>query len=611
MLRNQIENGWKQILVHIKDKRIRWIVLPCVLILSILGISGLIMRDSGDSNVPVLPEEQKVDASPEVLAQAQQKVDETIQFYTSGWNLVDDNGALAKIVILDSEITNLQLAKRIDISDRLIGQRVIDGIKSAHEEFYYFSYRLLPDANDLAGKSLSFELDKEGWISFEKTTPYTADSASGDLILIVSYVDDKITASNVARIPEFSDLWCEEYLDEHFPNYDEAFSEGTYRSIDEYSFIFQDGSEPLRIGLNDKQYTLPSYLKQTSRKQQYTDYFADYSVRTDYEDGRSFSASDEKSGFLIETLNYNLPDSKDALAVVIYMYTDGPWGPQTYRGISVGSSQRELLRLYPDDLYYLSNARSSDNGRIGKRNRNFDYAYFYYPEDQTSNDITFYIKDGRVSSIEMINAYERRYVYDGEASPGNLVNQPVNRTSVFQVETVAEFSKDIELPWEKLGDPSNTNPPYHSNVKIRLPKITDNVPNGDAINANIDLDLYREVLSQLEAGDYSLLYQERLAEYSVDYEVHTWKNTAALVLNESYGIVAAGGGRHRTIWYYDNDTGNILSPRQYAKKCGIGEAAIITQYNDNSEYGSISSIYEANFYIEETGKIVTFENFDT
>lgn len=611
MLRNQIENGWKQILVHTKDKRILWIVLACVLILSILGISGLIMRDSGDRNVPVLPEKQKVDASPEVIAQAQKKIDETIQFYTSGWNLVDDKGELAKIKILDSEITNLQLAKRVDVYDRLVGQRVIDGIKSAHEEFYSFSYRLLPDANDLTGKNLSFDLDEEGWISFDKTTPYTADSASGDLILIVSYVDDQITASNVVRIPAYSDSWCDEYLRERFPDYDEAFSEDTYRSIDEYSFIFQDGSEPLRIGLNDKQYTVPSYLKQTSRKQQYTDYFADYSVLTDYEDGRSFSASDEKSGFLIETLNYNLPDSKDALAVVIYMYTDGPWGPQTYRGISVGSSQRELLRLYPDDLYYLRNAGSADNGQTGNRNKGYDYAYFYYPDDQTSNDITFYIKDGRVSSIDMINAYERRYVYDGEASPGNLVNKPVNKRSTFQVETVAEFSKELELSWEKLGEPTNTEPPYISHIKIRLPKVSDNVPNGDAINANIDLDLYQEVLQQLEAGDDSLLYQERLAEYSVDYEVHTWKNTAALVLNEAYGIVAAGGGRHRTIWYYDNDTGNILSPRQYAKKCGISEAAIITQYNDNSEYGSISSIYEANFYIEETGKIVTFENFDT
>ena len=298
----------------------------------------------------------------------------------------------------------------------------------AYDDFYFFAYRLLPDKNDLKVKKLSFQLDDAGWISFAEITPYTADSVTSDLILIVSYADDKITASNVVRIPEFSVLWCEEYLNEHFPDYDEAFSEDTYRSIDEYSFVFQNGSEPLRICLNDKQYTVPSYLKQTSRKQQYTDYFADYSVLTDYEDGRSFSASGEKSGFLIETLNYNLPDSKEALAVVIYMGTDRPWGPKTYRGISVGSSQKELLRLYPDDLYYLSKARASDNGQTSKRNRGFDYAYFYYPDDQTSNDITFYIKDGRVSFIEMIAAYERRNVYDGANQPANLVNQPVNRS---------------------------------------------------------------------------------------------------------------------------------------------------------------------------------------
>ncbi|QOX63777.1 hypothetical protein FRZ06_10675 [Anoxybacterium hadale] len=601
----------KQILIHFRDKKILWVLLACVLFLSGLGIYRLCQKDSGESDVPVLPKEQKVAASPEVLAQAQQKVDETIQFYTSGWNLLDDNGSLAAIKILDSEITNLQLAKRVDIYDRLVGQRVIDGIKSAYEEFYYFSYRLLPDANVLKGKSLSFELDKEGWISFEKTTPYTADSAPGDLILIVSYVDDKITGSNVVRIPEFSDPWCVEYLKEHFPDYDADFNEDAYRTIDEYSFIFEDGSEPLRISLNDKQYTVPSYLRLTNRKVEYTDYFADYSALTEYEDRGNLTTSGEIAGFLIQTLHYNMPDSKEALAVVSYMCTDRPWGPKTYRGISVGSSQRELLRLYPDDLYYLRNARSSDSSPIGKRNKGVEYAYFYYPDDQTSNDITFYIKNGKVSSIEMIAAYERRYVYDGAGNPENLVNQPVNKKSAFQVETLADFSKDIELPWEKLGDPSNANPPYISHVKIRLPKVSDNVPNGDAINANIDLELYQELLSQLEAGDDSPLYQGRLAEYSVDYEVHTWKNTAALVLNEAYGIVDAGGGRHRIIWYYDNETGNILSPRQYAQKCGIGEASIIKQYNDNSVYGSISSVYEANFYVDEAGKIVTFENLDT
>lgn len=251
------------------------------------------------------------------------------------------------------------------------------------------------------------------------------------------------------------------------------------------------------------------------------------------------------------------------------------------------------------------------NNEIYQRNADLDYAYFYFPEDQTSRDITFYIKDGEVSFIEIIAAFERRYVYGGESGPENLVIQPANKKSEFQIETAAEFSGEIELTWEKLGMTGYQGEPYTVRVSIRVPKVSDNVSNGDAINVNMGLEQYLETVSQLEAGDYSELYQGRLAEYSIDYEVHTWNGAAALVANMAYGIVEAGGGRHRTVWYYDCDTGNVLSPRQYARKCGVGEAAILKQYNDSSEFGYINSVYEANFYIDEAGKIVTFENYDT
>ena len=601
-------------------RKILCIILCCIFIFSGLGLCSCVQKEGSNQAVlptekklDVLPAEEKVDAPPEVLEKARHKVDESIGFYTNEWYLQDDNGEPVKIKILDSQITNLQFVKRVDIYDRLVGQRVLDGIKSAYEDYYIFSYRLLPDENELKKKrSLSFELDEDGWISFEKITPYTSDSEPGSLFLVVRYVDDKIAeGSDLVRTAEFPDEWCEEYINGRYLDYDGEFTEDTFQIMDEYSFVFTDGEDLRTINIADRKFTLPDYMKETGRKLEYTDYYADYLTHISYERPGVRGQSAGNAGFLMETLNYNMPNTDDALAVVIYMCTDGPWEPKTYRGIVAGSSEKDLLRLYPDDLYYLGKGEASGDNEIYRRNKDFDYAYFYFPKDKTSRDITFYIKDGMVSFIEMISAYERRYVYGGESDSENLVNKQTHEKSEFQVETAAAFFGKIELPWEKIGKPGNTREPYTSQINIKLPRVSDNVSNADAINSNTGLENYLEAVNQFEAGDYSLLYQERLAEYSVDYEVHTWKGAAVLVLNEAYGLVEAGGGRHRTVWYYDCDTGNVISSRQYSKKCGIDEAVIVKQYNDNAEFGIINSVYETNFYIDEAGKIVTFENFDT
>jgi hypothetical protein len=318
-----------------------------------------------------------------------------------------------KIKISDSRIDNLRLAKRIDVYDRLVGQRVIDGIVSAYEDFYFFSYSLLPDKGDLEGKSLSFDLDDEGWISFEKTTPYDSDAAPGELLLIAGYTDDKITRSDMVRSADFSDEWCENYIDGLFPDYDAMLTENAFRVVDEYSFIFKDYDNFMPVNLCGKRYDLPDNMEETAQKPQYTDYFADYLTEITFKDSYYNTSSDKDADFLIETLNYNMPGADDALEIVVYMCTDKRWEPATYRDVAVGSSEKELLRLYPDDLYYLDKEEASGSNEIYLRNADFDRAYFYRPNDQTANDITFYIKDGEISFIEMMAAYERRYVYGG------------------------------------------------------------------------------------------------------------------------------------------------------------------------------------------------------
>lgn len=594
----------RQFLQFYQDRRMGGILILILLTLLGVGIYSYSQRVN-ESSDPVLQAEQKVDAPSEVLELAQQKVDETIQFYTSGWNLLDDNGKLEKIKILDSQITNLQLAKRVDVYNRMVGQRVIEGIHSAYDDFYFFSYRLLPDENDLKGKKLSLKLDDEGWISFDKITPYTADMTPGDLLLIVSYVDGKVVGSNMTRTAELSDDWYEEYENQRLPDYDAQLTEEDFRVIDEYSFYFSDGGTIRAVNLKDRQYALPVSMKEMKRRQSYTDYNADYMSEITY------GGMGNQSQFLIRTLNYNMPDAPDALAVIIAMTTDRQRGPKTFRGIAAGSSVRDLLRLYPDHLYYLSKDAVSGYFTDNQGNSDFDCAYFYYPPDQTSNDITFYIKNQVVSSIEMVAAYERRYAYDNTASSETLVNQPSNRKSEFLVETAAEFSKEIALSGDQLGMSLSPGETVICRVDIKLPKVSAAVSNGAFLNENLGLERYLDVIQKLKAGDVSLLQQERLVEYTLDYAVYKRNGAAALVMNESYGIAEAGRGNHQTVWYYDSDTGNVLSAREYAKKCGVKEADIIKQYNDNASFGVVNSVYETNFYIDRDGKVLTHENFDT
>ena len=589
-------------------------LLLCILLicLSLLFVGCNQEEPAEETILPVsnLPA-PKVDAPKEVLQLAQARMEETKQLYTGGWNLLDDNGKLMKIKIMDAQITNLQLVKRVDIYDHLVGQRVIDGIQSAYNDFYIFSFRFLPDREDLEKKNVSFELDEEGWISFEEITPYTSDTIPGPLFLVVSYIDDEIVGDHLTRATEFEEGWYEAYERQRILDYDELFTEETFSVTDEYSFVLTEGEEFVTLGLGQKEFTLPEGIKENSKKLEHTDYFADYLTRISYEVAGGKGYLNARPELSIETLNYNMPDSADALAKVIYIGTNSRWNPQTYRGIAVGDSEEELLRLYPDDLYYLPKEKMVHTNDGHPKKDIFDYAYFYFPHDGSAKDITFYMSEGTIAYIEMISAYERRYVYDEASDPKNLVNKPANKKSVFQVETAGEFSGKLPVHWTEIGMPESGLPPHMTQIHIRVPKVSGGVSNGVGINRILGTERYMTAVEDFQAGDFSLIYKERYARYIVDYQVHRWKGAVAFVLDHEYGIIEAGGGKHRTVWYYDINTGNILSPRQYAKKCGVSEEKIIEQYNSQAGYGPINSVYEANFYIDEAGKVITFENYDT
>jgi len=100
-------------------------------------------------------------------------------------------------------------------------------------------------------------------------------------------------------------------------------------------------------------------------------------------------------------------------------------GARTSFGITVESSEKELLSAYTDHLFYISKEESELLPDVPDEtyvlDTNFDYAYLWQPfttENNEVRDIVFYVKEGAVSSIFMTNPFELRFVYgfDRESS---------------------------------------------------------------------------------------------------------------------------------------------------------------------------------------------------
>ena len=375
-----------------KKVKVLVLLLALILVFSITGCNNGVAE-----NESLIPSDMKVEASDEVIQVALEKVEESISFYSNPWFLLDDKGEPAKIKILDSEITNLQFVYRADVYDKMVGERVVNGIKSAYEDYYIFSYRLLPDQEELQeNPNLSFDLDSDGWISFEKITPYTSDVIPGDLFLIVRYMDDVIRSSDLVRTADFTEAFVKQKVEERYTFYDRGSLESLNIPILEYSFVFP-GEKPVTVTLSGKVPVMPEYLIIDREDDILTGYMADYMTEILYENNGLF---------LMRTLNYGMPDDENFLSFVNYLFTDMAFGPKTFRGIGVGSTEEELLSLYKEDLYYLDKEEAMINNPT---NHDVDYGYFYYPEDGSGRDITFYVRDKKLVFVEMISAYERRY----------------------------------------------------------------------------------------------------------------------------------------------------------------------------------------------------------
>lgn len=135
---------------------------------------------------------------------------------------------------------------------------------------------------------------------------------------------------------------------------------------------------------------------------------------------KKYEISSQRGEWIVVT-DYYEPDNAEYIS---YIWTTLE-GAVTKRAIGVGSTEAELLNAYQTELYYL-NAGETEASFFAKNENDelnvvFDYAYAWQPFTEENNDvrdITFYLREGKIVAVEMIEPYELRYVYGYDRDAG-------------------------------------------------------------------------------------------------------------------------------------------------------------------------------------------------
>lgn len=196
--------------------------------------------------------------------------------------------------------------------------------------------------------------------------------------------------------------------------YDFTFSERyDNRVSDEFSVIipnemkFQDDKS---VTENNKISLFEEYVSSEAPVSKYN-YNGDGMVPHSY--NRYWYSFGNDENLLVETDFYE-PDKREYIS---YFWTDIK-GAMTVRNVAVGDSEDAILGAYTENLKYID--KNNAEPCIAKFDTDldvgfeFDYAYawqHYNAENNDIRDITFYIKNGSISSIEVIMPFELRYVY--------------------------------------------------------------------------------------------------------------------------------------------------------------------------------------------------------
>jgi hypothetical protein len=117
----------------------------------------------------------------------------------------------------------------------------------------------------------------------------------------------------------------------------------------------------------------------------------------------------------------------------------------------------------------------------------------------------------------------------------------------------------------------------------------------------------------LNKGNLKVLAEVDLLGYAaMDYKVYNYNNASALVVKSQGYLFQAGGGTEYLIVYYDCDSGNIITAREYLKKCGIEEDKLLKLCREKNYVpsihgdGLVKAAYDVKFAVDNKGDVILY-----
>jgi len=341
------------------------------------------------------------------------------------------------------------------------------------------------------------------------------------------------------------------------------------------------------------------------------DYTSDYIKVYTFTDSRGYK------NFVLKTQYWGEKDAETGIERICYVGADAIDGAITGTIRGPGHmSEDELLMLYPHDLFVATEI--SPNAHFALNMSQPTKAYIYKDPDEQSRDLAFIVKNGTVVSIDTSIGYEYSR-YDQRLEHSKPVSDRNNKASGLKVSTGASYENMFDV-LEVLPDYPDADmwvgDDRRITVDIKVPQIAADVPDSDRINRMItDFQPYMmRVADQLSRGNLSVLSEADLVGFlSMDYQVFNYNNAAALVVEAQGYIFHGGGGNVYLIVYYDCDTGNTMTAREYLKKCGLTEESLLMKWAEESYEplfpGNtvVKSAYDIKFAVNDSGELMLYQ----
>lgn len=337
----------------------------------------------------------------------------------------------------------------------------------------------------------------------------------------------------------------------------------------------------------------------------------------DYTKVYTFTDDRGNKNFVLKTQYWGEKDWKAGVERVCYIGVDFIDGVKTgtIRGPN-SMSEEELLVLYPHDLYIAKEIIPKAHVALNMSKPSKAYIY-KDPNDQSNRDLVFIVKNGQVVSVDTAESYEYSR-YDRKLGLSKPVSSKNSKASELKVKTVSLYNNKFDVQ-EVLPDYVDadilTGNDRIITVDINIPQVAASVPGSAKINKMISgFQPYMiHVAEGLNKGDLKVLAEGDLAGYlAMNYHVYSYNNAAALVVESKGYIFHGGGGKVYLIVYYDCDTGNIMTAREYIKKCGVTEKSVLKKCAAENYVPSfpgdkvVKTIYDVKFAIDNKGNVILY-----